>query len=152
MTKNITKSNHKVMKDLKTYCHEKSLRYTEPRQYVYDIITKSDKPIGAYEVLEHLRQYLPNPKPPTAYRAIDFLLEHGLVHRIESLNAYIACQNDHHHSGSQFMICDDCGDVSEAHACHLPEFFQHKAVESHFTPKFWNIEIHGQCDKCAHNT
>ena len=121
-----------------------------PRVSAFKIVTQSSKPITAYDVLEKMGQYIDKPKPPTAYRALDFLEEHGFVHRIESLNAYIACHENHKHYGSQFMICDDCGKVEEVHLCSLPAKLQDKVESEKFKLHHWNVELHGQCAKCAH--
>ena len=137
-----------IVKNLDTFCESNGLRITKPRQYVYEIVADAQKPIGAYDILAKLSKKLDNPKPPTAYRALEFLSEHGFIHRIESLNAYVICHSGHHHAGSQFMICDNCGRVIEAHLCHLPDDFLEQTSSENFTPKSWNIEIHGRCDQC----
>lgn len=137
-----------LIQDVAEYCLQKGFRFTEPRQFVLDIIARSKKPIGAYEVLEKLSKKLKNPKPPTAYRAIEFLSAHGFIHRIESLNAYIICQSDHLHKGSQFMICDQCGTVLETHLCDLPEPLVKKTRDAHFYLTRWNVELHGICQTC----
>ena len=98
-------------------CEKKKLRITKPRLMVLKIILSSNKPIKAYEILDQLGREILNPKPPTAYRAIDFWIKHHFVHRIESLNAYYVCEADHLHNGSQFLICTDCGEVTESHIC-----------------------------------
>jgi Fur family zinc uptake transcriptional regulator len=116
---------------------------------VLKIITSSKKPLGAYEILEKLGQKIKDPKPPTAYRAIEFWQNIGFIHRIESISAYVACEAGHQHKGSQFMICDDCGDVTETHLCHLPKPLKDSAIQNTFTPSRWNFEIHGECAKCA---
>ena len=137
------------MQDIYSYCQDHNIRLTEPRLYVYQIIQQAGRPIGAYDILEKLGAHLSNPKPPTAYRAIDFLIEHGFIHRIESLNAYIICGSDHRHKGSQFMICDSCGQAEETHVCTLPEEFQDKALSHKFTSFYWNLEMHGCCAACS---
>lgn len=137
-----------LIKQVADYCAENGIRFTEPRQFVLEIIANADKPIGAYDVLAELGKKIDNPKPPTAYRAIEFLSEHGFIHRIESLNAYITCHSDHRHQGSQFMICDDCGTVVETHLCHLPEPLVSKTVAAGFHLARWNVELHGQCNAC----
>lgn len=137
-----------IIKKGQSFCDKVGARFTEPRRYVLQILSKTKNPMTAYEVLNSLQQYLNNPKPPTAYRAIDFWVSHGFVHRIESLNAYKICNADHNHDGSQFMVCDDCGDVSEAHLCHLPDVLKSKAQGSNFKVNHWSIELHGQCAKC----
>lgn len=137
-----------VLKQVTDYCADKGIRFTLPRQLVLEIIADARKPIGAYDVLAELSKKIDNPKPPTAYRAIEFLSEHGFIHRIESLNAYVICHSDHLHQGSQFMICDNCGTVVETHLCHLPEPLMSKMVEVDFHLSRWNVELHGQCDAC----
>jgi Fur family zinc uptake transcriptional regulator len=132
-----------------SFCETHKYRLTEPRLEVLKIIASSTRPLGAYEILDHLAKKINNPKPPTAYRAIEFWSEHGFIHRIESLNAYMICEAGHHHKGSQFMICDDCGSVTEAHICELPKDFKVALAHNTFTPSRWNLEIHGVCEKCS---
>ena len=98
-----------IQKKAFEFCFKNKHRYTEPRKKVLEIVSSSKKPLKAYEILEKLGLELNNPKPPTAYRAIEFWQKYNFIHRIESLNAYSACISDHLHSGTQFMICDDCG-------------------------------------------
>ena len=138
-----------LLKKAKTYCEDHKCRFTEPRMQVLKIIASSKKPIGAYEVLEKLSKITDNPKPPTVYRAIEFWQRHRFIHRIESLNAYVGCEAGHRHSGSQFMICDDCGTVIEAHLCDLPQPLKDTMDKKTFTPSKWNVEIHGVCEKCV---
>ena len=133
---------------LKNYCKEHGERFTAPREYVLEIIASASKPLTAYDALEELSKKLDNPKPPTAYRALEFLQEHGFIHRIESLNAYIYCSENHRHHGSQFMICDECGRVEEIHLCHMPEGLSKQAQAKNFHPDFWNLELHGKCGDC----
>jgi Fur family zinc uptake transcriptional regulator len=137
-----------AVKQAEDYCKANALQFTAPRRAVLKIIAASKKPLGAYEILEKLGKHLDNPKPPTAYRALEFLQTHGLIHRIESLNAYLACHAGHRHSGSQFMICTACDAVIEAHICSLPESLQKKLVETSFNATYWSAEIHGLCAGC----
>jgi Fur family zinc uptake transcriptional regulator len=131
------------------FCKENNQRLTEPRIKVLKIIASSEKPIKAYDILKKLSLVIKNPKPPTAYRAIDFWESHDFIHRIESLNAYSLCVAEHLHKGSQFMICTDCGKVIESHFCELPDNIK-KSVESNiFTATKWNLEIKGLCSKCS---
>ncbi|MEZ5919368.1 MAG: Fur family transcriptional regulator [Alphaproteobacteria bacterium] len=121
---------------------------TAPRVYVMEIIAGSTKPLTAYEILDTLGEKLKKPKPPTVYRALDFLVEHGLIHRIESINSYILCEENHKHSGSQFIICDSCGHAKEIHFCHLPKELESRISGEGFAMAYWNVEIHGRCSKC----
>jgi Fur family zinc uptake transcriptional regulator len=137
-----------VINHASEYCEKNKYRLTEPRLEVLKIITSNKKPLGAYEILEELGKVIKDPKPPTAYRAIEFWQEQGFIHRIESLNAYISCEAEHRHKGSQFMICDDCGNVTETHLCELPKPLKESTIQNTFTPSRWSLEIHGQCGKC----
>ncbi len=136
------------LKDIKKGCEAKGLRLTTSRQDVYEIIEKSDKPIGAYEILEKLSLIHSASKPPTVYRALDFLIKHNFIHRIESLNAYIVCEEDHAHHGSQFIVCDKCTRVEEIHLCHLPKEIDSRLSDTKFQMLYWNTEIHGLCQAC----
>jgi len=140
-----------TFKKAEIFCEANKYRFTKPRAEVLKIILSSHKPLGAYDILERLAKTINNPKPPTAYRAIDFWQEHGFVHKIESLSAYIACDADHRHQGSQFIICDNCGISIETHLCALPKEFKNSVLENAFTPSSWNLEIHGLCIKCINN-
>ncbi len=140
--------NANVLKQAQSYCEEHKYRLTQPRLQVLKIIGTSTKPLGAYDILEELGKVIANPKPPTVYRAIEFWQQHGFIHRIESLNAYVACEAGHQHKGSQFMICDDCGAVIETHLCELPKPLKDSTAKNTFTPSRWNLEIHGVCAAC----
>lgn len=139
----------KTIRHFELYCAEHRLRITPPRLIAFKIVHKTKKPITAYDVLEKMGNDIKNPKPPTAYRALDFLSQHGFIHRIESLNAYVSCDASHKHNGSQFMICDICGEVGEVHLCSLPQTLEDKVQESGFELHHWNTELHGTCAKCA---
>ena len=112
------------------------------------IIASSTKPIKAYDVLKQLKKVFKNPKPPTAYRAIEFWEKYNFIHRIESLNAYSVCEAEHLHSGSQFLICNQCGEVTESHICEIPKIIKKKIEKNIFSAKSWNLEVKGICSKC----
>ena len=132
----------------KNYCAEHKLRFTDPRKHVLAIMGEADKPLGAYDVLKQLGMVMDNPHPPTAYRAIDFWVRHGFAHRIESLNAYVACGAGHQHKGSQYLICTNCSAVEEIHLCSLPQKLSQKVSDKAFVMEYWNAEIHGLCANC----
>ena len=142
-------SEREFVDSVAAYCAEKGARFTDSRREVALIIARSEKPIGAYDILEQLGKILVNPKPPTVYRAIDFLLENHFIHKIESMNAFIACRTDHRHSGSQFMICNECGKVIETHLCSLPSALKDAAEKKSFTPLTWSVEVRGLCSDCS---
>ena len=138
-----------ILETAERFCEGAGLRFTETRRVVLDILARSQKPMTAYEILDALEGGVKNPKPPIVYRATDFWQRHGFVHKIESLNRFVVCQEGHQHRGSQFMICDECGDVSEIHMCHMPEAIVRSAERSDFKTVHWNLELHGQCQNCC---
>lgn len=133
-------------------CEKKKERLTKPRLEVLKILSKSHEPIGAYEIINQLKDILDSPKPPTIYRAIDFWLQMGFIHRIESLNAYVACHSNHSHLGAQFMICGDCNTVTEVHLDKITQSLQQSLSQTSFLCSRWNLEIHGQCGNCRSNS
>ena len=87
--------------------------------------------------------------PPTVYRALDFLMAHGLVHRIESLNAFIGCDHpDKAHSG-QFLICRDCGMVAELDDAEISGMLARKAQALGFSGERATVELRGLCPDCG---
>ena len=131
---------------LQQYCEDHALRFTPPRRDVLAVFAASDAPMGAYQVLDALSTEDHKPRPPTIYRAIEFLSEHGFIHRIESLNAYVLCCADHRHDAVTFAICDDCGSVSEASdPTPTPDT---KRLPKGFIARAQITEIHGSCGKC----
>lgn len=139
----------KLIKQVEDFCLKNGIRFTEPRRHVLEIIAGASKPIGAYDILAALGKFMDNPKPPTAYRAIEFLMEHDYIHRIESLNAYVICGTDHRHNGSQFLVCDSCGKVIEAHLCSVPADLAQQAKKAGFNLARWDAELHGTCADCT---
>jgi Fur family zinc uptake transcriptional regulator len=131
------------------YCKEQKLRPSAPRRLVLDIMLTAEKPLTAYEILEALGAHIKNPKPPTVYRALEALSAAGFVHRIESLNAYIVCDENHRHHGGQFLICESCRAVQEIHLCSIPDSLAKMADKRNFKLAFWNAELYGRCKECV---
>src|SRR5713226_3247398 len=130
-------------------CVERGQRLTPIRRKVLDVLLGSHKPLGAYEIIDRLAPKGPRPAPITAYRALDFLRENGLVHRIESRNAFIACV--HNHAAGElvaFLICERCGAVGEASSAEVTATLTSAARAAGFTPKSPVIEISGVCIHC----
>src|SRR5258708_14132414 len=95
-------------------CAMRAQKFTPIRRQVLAALLSSHRPIGAYEVIDALAKSMPRPAPITVYRALDFLIENGLVHRIESRNAYLACAHDHDAAATvMFLICEPFGSVGE---------------------------------------
>lgn len=116
---------------------------------VLAILRRRGTPMSAYEVLGQLRDSNPQLAPPTIYRALAALTERGGVHRLESLNAFIACKSHSHKDASILSICDDCGEVEEFVAPDLLRELSSIAGQSGFAPTRHVIEVHGQCASCG---
>ena len=127
-------------------CAERGTRLTELRRRVLKLVWSDHAAVKAYDLLDRLG---PGTKPPTVYRALDFLVKNGLVHRIESLNAFVGCPSpDHAHQG-KFLICDDCGTVSEIDQPDLGRIIAEHAAAIGFAPERQTVEVHGRCQSCA---
>jgi len=100
-------------------CAERGARLTRQQRTVLALLCASDTPLSAYELLDRMRADIRNPAPPTVYRALDFLLEQGLAHKLESLHAFVGCTHPEHPHAGQFLICSDCGEVEELEARQL---------------------------------
>jgi Fur family zinc uptake transcriptional regulator len=128
------------------YCADHGHRFTAPRENVLAIVTGAQKPLSAYQIIEKMPD---GTQPPTVYRALEFWESEGFIHRIGSIGLYAACHAGHRHNGAQFMVCDECGGVEEAHLCDLPPDLAALADNSRFTVARWNLELHGTCRNCA---
>ena len=129
-------------------CRERGVRLTPQRRDVLAIISGSDQPMGAYDIMERLRGDQPRIAPPTVYRALEFLLAEGLIHKLESLHAYVGCQHPDHPHFSQFLICKDCGEVDELHSAVINSSLDKAAREKGFAPDRSTVEVVGQCGRC----
>jgi Fur family transcriptional regulator, zinc uptake regulator len=130
-------------------CAERAQKFTPIRRQVLQALLSSHRPLGAYEVIDELAKSMPRPAPITVYRALDFLMENGLVHRIESRNAYLACAHDHEQTAMvAFLICDRCGSVGEIPAAPVAHSVNAAARASGFAPKMSVVEIAGTCAHC----
>jgi Fur family transcriptional regulator, zinc uptake regulator len=130
-------------------CAARGQRLTPLRRQVLKALTGSHKPLGAYEIMDRMAEAGSRPAPISVYRALDFLVENGLVHRIESCNAFLACAHKHA-SGALvvFLICEQCGAVGEAPAFAVEASVAAAAKRAGFRPKISVIEITGICSHC----
>jgi Fur family zinc uptake transcriptional regulator len=131
-------------------CVQRGQRLTPVRRRVLAALLGSHKALGAYDIVERLAPTGVRPAPITAYRALEFLRENGLVHRIASRNAFIACV--HNHAAGDlvvFLICEGCGVVGEASSAAVTATLTSAARSVGFMPKAPVIEITGICTHCA---
>src|SRR5215510_3376447 len=130
-------------------CIERGQRLTPIRRKVLGALLGSHRPLGAYEIIERIAPGAARPAPITAYRALEFLRENGLVHRIESRNAFIACVHNHALGALVvFLICERCGAVGEASSSEVTATLTAAARSAGFTPKSPLIELTGICTHC----
>ncbi len=130
-------------------CANRAQKFTPIRRQVLQALLSSHRPLGAYEIIDELARSMPRPAPITVYRALEFLMANGLVHRIESRNAYLACAHDHDAASLvAFLICERCGSVGEIPAASVAQSLSSAARASGFAPKLSVVEITGTCAHC----
>ena len=138
-------------------CNERGLRLTAIRARVLGLVAQAGRPIKAYDLLEQIR--LDNSRegegagaaaPPTVYRALDFLLANGFIHKLESVNAFVAC---HHPNSAQhsvpFLICDRCHSAIELEDASIVRKLDDAAKALGFAPQAQTLEVHGLCARCV---
>lgn len=130
-------------------CIQRGCKLTSIRKKVLQLVWNSHKPVKAYDILAQLSSDNFIEKPPTVYRALDFLRDNNLIHRIESQNAYIGCNTKHEGLDSKFFICDKCNEVEELTAPAVNKTIDKVSKQQSFIPNLVNVEIHGICAQCA---
>lgn len=142
-------STESLVKRARIICDVNGARFTAIREKVFRLLAETKGAVGAYELLEQLKQTETGAKPATIYRALEFLTEQGFIHKVESSNAFMLCHHFDQHHPAQLLICDQCGNVTELHSQLLQEEFNRQAVEHGFIIKHQTIEAHGLCTPCA---
>ena len=120
---------------------------TRNQSLVFEALRKAKNPVGAYELLDQLREYGLR-APLQIYRTLDQLIELKIVHRLESLNAWTLCCDAEHDSTPVFAICNDCGIVKEYFDETLSSNIANISKQSGFVADRSIIEIHGRCEQC----
>jgi Fur family zinc uptake transcriptional regulator len=127
---------------------------TPVRRAALDILTEANRPVGAYEMIDLMADAQgKRPAPISVYRALGYLLDHGLAHRLASRNAFVVC--GHSHGAEEpviFLICETCGDVTEATSPALTRELAGLAAAAGFRPRTRVVEIAGRCERCADAT
>jgi Fur family zinc uptake transcriptional regulator len=130
-------------------CARRGVRLTAIRRDILRLILQADEPIGAYALLDGLRALTGSGRPPTVYRALDFLLAQGLIHRVERLNAFVGCHDEAaHQHAAQFLICRDCGRVAELEDAAVEAAIGAVARAHGFVPARVTVEVDGVCGAC----
>lgn len=129
-------------------CRRRGARLTDVRRRVLELVWHSHAPVGAYALLEILGREGFCAAPPTVYRALDFLLAHGLIHRIERLNAYAGCTRPGTPHAGQFLLCEACGAAAELDDPAIDTAIAAAAARLGFTVSRQTVEVDGLCPAC----
>jgi Fur family zinc uptake transcriptional regulator len=132
------------------YCRSRGISLTPGRQRILTILAREGRPLGAYDLIEKVAEETgKRPAPISIYRALDFLLENSLVHRLASRNMFLAC--GHAHEAQEpivFLICEHCGGVVEATSKDLRGSLAGLAAQARFAPRATMMEVAGRCEAC----
>lgn len=129
-------------------CAGRGARLTPLRRDVLDLILGADGPLTAYQLLDRLKLTRRGAVPPTVYRALDFLLAQRLIHKVERLNAFVACIESGIEHPAQFLICRECGTVTEIEDAAAATALVLAAEREGFHPRVTVVEIEGTCAAC----
>ncbi|MBS0212596.1 MAG: transcriptional repressor [Proteobacteria bacterium] len=137
------------VREVEKACSERGLRLTPLRADVLRLVADAGQPVKAYDLLAKISESKAASAPPTIYRALDFLLENGFIHKLESINAFIACHHPNVRHTVPFLICDRCHTTIEMEDERIGRQLDEKARALGFTPQSHALEVHGVCAKCA---
>ncbi len=138
-----------ALENAQKVCTARGSRLTALRERVLELVWQSHRPIGAYEVMANLKQGNSKPaQPPTVYRALSFLVEQGLVHKLSSSNAYIGCHIPDKAHDSCFLVCSNCQTTIELDIPDIKQSLAAHAEQCHFSINYSNIELSGLCAEC----
>lgn len=129
-------------------CARRGARLTPVRRRVLEEIWQDHEAIKAYEILDRLSAEGQTVKPPTVYRALEFLLDQGLIHRVESLNAFVGCGRPHEQHDFQLFICQSCGHIEEFDQPDIGRLIAREADQRDFAIGQQTIEVKGLCARC----
>ncbi|MBB3898830.1 Fur family transcriptional regulator [Roseococcus suduntuyensis] len=135
-------------------CAKRGAQLTPLRRQVLRLVLEAEQPVGAYALLDQLKAQRAGAAPPTVYRALDFLLEQGLIHKLERLNAFTPCIEAGHDHGAhshphQFLICRRCGTTTELTDHEAAHALEAAAARAGFRVERMTVELEGLCAACA---
>ncbi|MGB5623655.1 MAG: Fur family transcriptional regulator [Gammaproteobacteria bacterium] len=138
----------RALADAEAHCLANGLQLTATRRQVLEIICQGHEPAKAYDILDQLSRAGRRAAPPTVYRALEFLLDARLVHRIDSLNAYVACIHPARQHSAQLLVCSNCDQVAEIDDPQIHAVLDRGASRHGFQVDSQTVEIHGRCPRC----
>ena len=130
-------------------CAERGVRLTPLRAQVLGLIAAAGRPVKAYDLLDRMKDENGSSAPPTVYRALDFLLAEGFIHRLASINAFVGCHHPDARHSVPFLICDQCHSATELEDTRIPKLLDTQARGLGFAPRAQILEVHGTCAECA---
>lgn len=137
-----------ALQTAETLCEQHGKRLTALRRRVLELVWTSHCPVGAYDVMDMLAKEQGRVAPPTVYRALDFLLANGLIHRIERLNAFVGCPHPQEAHAGHFLICRHCGAAAELSDPKIDGALCRRAHELGFRVEAETVELVGLCQGC----
>lgn len=144
----MTKHIINLIDQAKSLCDERGARFTLTRQRVLELMLQHGGAVSAYDLLDSLKETDSGAKPPTVYRALDFLLEQHFIHRVESQNSFIACNHFSDDHQLQLFICEECQEVQELHSLQIQQSMNEQARLNDFLIHSQTIEARGLCHNC----
>lgn len=153
MTSAFARHDHAVCRDTalqtaEALCRDTGAKLTPMRRRVLEILLEDHRPMGAYAILDRLRAEGQKAQPPVAYRALGFLIKNQLAHRIEGLNAFVACAHPGAAHAPVFLICRGCNAVAEAEAAPVLAAIDRAAATEGFSVRAAVVEAEGLCPAC----
>lgn len=139
---------HNAIAAAEQLCMARGAQLTPIRHKVLELIWNSHKAVKAYDLLDQIKPLNDAAKPSTVYRALDFLLEQGLIHRVESLNAFVGCHCSGTRHDQLLLICTACHNIEERAAVSVIQSLTEELGDAGFAPQRKTIEIHGLCNAC----
>jgi len=138
----------RLLADAERLCAARGLSFTPLRREVFELVCRHANPVGAYELLDDLKAVRDTAAPVTVYRALDFLVSAGLVHRLAALNAYTACQGHEPGHSGLLLVCGSCSNVIELEDVELVRSIARSAAEARFETAPEPVEVRGICRAC----
>ena len=129
-------------------CLKRKQRFTDLRKQVLSLVCRSEQPLGAYTLLDLMKDSGRSAAPPTVYRALDFLQAQGFVHRLASNNTYLACAHPQHQHEAVFLVCKKCGATQELHTDGIYKAVESRAKKVSFKVEHTSVEVVGLCGLC----
>jgi Fur family zinc uptake transcriptional regulator len=137
-------------RQVEQFCEERDLQLTPLRRQILAILARAPAPLGAYAIIEELaREQGKAVAPPTVYRTLDFFLENGFLHKVESRNAYAPCEHLGHRHHGILLICERCGRTDEIESPNVDKMLQETVAKAGFSAQRQVVEVEGLCETCG---